>query len=95
MSRPTTRILTLLELLQTHGRLTGSKLAQRLAVDIRTVRRYINALEDLGIPVTTEQGRYGGYMLVAGFKLPPMMFTDEEAQAIALGLRAAGQLGVT
>jgi predicted DNA-binding transcriptional regulator YafY len=95
MPKPTTRILTLLELLQTHERLTGSELAQRLEVDIRTVRRYISALEELGIPVTTEQGRYGGYMLVAGFKLPPMMFTDEETQAIALGLLAARQLGVT
>lgn len=94
MPKPTTRILTLLELLQTHERLTGSELARRLEVDIRTVRRYISALEELGIPVTTEQGRYGGYMLVAGFKLPPMMFTDEETQAIALGLLAAGQLGI-
>ena len=95
MSKPTARILTLLELLQTHGRLTGSELAQLLAVDIRTVRRYINGLEELGIPVTTELGRYGGYRLIAGFKLPPMMFTDEETQAIALGLLAADQLGVT
>lgn len=94
MSRPTTRVLALLELLQTHGRVTGAELAQRLDVDIRTVRRYINALEELGIPVTTELGRHGGYQLVAGFKLPPMMFTDEEAQAIALGLLAAGQLGL-
>jgi predicted DNA-binding transcriptional regulator YafY len=94
MSRPTTRVLALLELLQTHGRLTGADLARRLNVDIRTVRRYITVLEELGIPVTTEQGRYGGYMLVAGFKLPPMMFTDDEAQAVAMGLLAAGQLGL-
>ncbi|MEX1034179.1 MAG: YafY family protein [Cellvibrionaceae bacterium] len=94
MSGPTTRVLALLELLQTNGRLTGAEIARRLDVDIRTVRRYITVLEELGIPVTTEQGRYGGYMLVAGFKLPPMMFTDEEAQAIALGLLAAGQLGI-
>ncbi|QIB66714.1 helix-turn-helix transcriptional regulator [Kineobactrum salinum] len=94
MSGPTTRVLALLELLQTHGRMTGADIARRLDVDIRTVRRYITVLEELGIPVTSEQGRYGGYMLVAGFKLPPMMFTDEEAQAIALGLLAAGQLGL-
>ncbi|GAB1262755.1 helix-turn-helix transcriptional regulator [Aurantivibrio plasticivorans] len=94
MSRPTVRVLALLELLQSHGRLSGAEIAQRLAVDRRTVRRYITTLEDLGIPITTEQGRYGGYMLVAGFKLPPMMFTNEEAQAITLGLIAAAQLGL-
>ncbi|WP_237132768.1 helix-turn-helix transcriptional regulator [Pseudohongiella sp. O18] len=94
MSGPTTRVLALLELLQTHGRLSGAELAQRLQVDRRTVRRYITVLEDLGIPVTTEQGRYGGYMLVAGFKLPPMMFTDEETLAVSLGLLAAQQLGL-
>jgi predicted DNA-binding transcriptional regulator YafY len=48
----------------------------------------------MGIPITTEQGRYGGYRLVPGFKLPPMMFTDEEAQALSLGLIAARGLGL-
>ena len=70
MSGPTTRVLTVLELLQAHGQLGGGELAQRLGVNRRTVRRYIRILEDLGIPVMTEQGRYGGYRLVAGFKLP-------------------------
>jgi len=60
MSKPVTRVLTLLELLQTHGLLTGAQIAKRLEVDVRTVRRYISALEELGIPVMTEQGRYGG-----------------------------------
>lgn len=94
MSGPTTRILAVLELLQTHGRLSGTELAQRLGVDRRTVRRYINVLEEMGIPVMTEQGRYGGYALVAGFKLPPMMFTEEETLAVALGLLAVQQLGL-
>ncbi|MDP2140140.1 MAG: YafY family protein [Gammaproteobacteria bacterium] len=94
MSNPTTRVLTVLELLQTHGRISGTELARRLNVDVRTVRRYIGALEELGIPVTAEQGRYGGYYLVAGFKLPPMMFTNEETLAIALGLLAAHSLGL-
>jgi predicted DNA-binding transcriptional regulator YafY len=94
MSGPTTRVLALLELLQTHGLLSGGELAEQLGVDRRTVRRYITVLEELGIPVTTEQGRYGGYMLVAGFKLPPMMFTDEETLAVSLGLLAAQQLGL-
>lgn len=94
MSGPTTRVLALLELLQAHGRINGAELAKRLGVDRRTVRRYITVLEDLGIPVTTEQGRFGGYMLVAGFKLPPMMFTEEEILAVSLGLMAVSQLGL-
>lgn len=94
MSGPTTRVLAALELLQSHRQISGAELAERLEVDRRTVRRYIAVLEELGIPVTTEQGRYGGYSLVAGFKLPPMMFTDEETLAIALGLLAARQLGL-
>lgn len=94
MPQPTVRVLALLELLQTHQRMSGTEMAARLGVDGRTVRRYIVMLEELGIPILTEQGRYGGYRLVAGFKLPPVMFTNEEAQAITLGLLAAGQLGL-
>lgn len=94
MTRPTTRVLALLELLQTHGRISGAELARRLGVDPRTLRRYINTLEDIGIPITTERGRYGGYMLVAGFKLPPLMFTADEAVAVSLGLLAVGGLGL-
>lgn len=92
MSGPTIRVLSLLELLQSHGRLSGTELATRLGVDKRTVRRYIQALEQLGIPVTTGQGCDGGYMLVAGFKLPPMMFTNDETLALSLGLLAANNL---
>lgn len=94
MAGPATRVLTVLELLQAHGQMGGAELAERLGVDRRTIRRYIRVLEDLGIPVMTEQGRYGGYRLVAGFKLPPMMFTDEETLAVSLGLLAARQLGL-
>ncbi|AQZ34582.1 Predicted DNA-binding transcriptional regulator YafY, contains an HTH and WYL domains [Pseudomonas sp. NFACC19-2] len=94
MNSPTTRVLALLELLQSHGQLSGRELAERLEVDGRTLRRYIRHLEDLGIPVTSERGRHGGYRLVAGFKLPPLMFTAEEAQAVALGLLATANLGL-
>lgn len=94
MSGPTVRVLTLLELLQSHGRLSGTELAAKLGVDKRTVRRYIQVLEQLGIPVTTEQGCDGGYMLVAGFKLPPMMFTNDETLALSLGLLAAHNLNL-
>lgn len=92
--RPTTRVLAALELLQTHKRMSGAELAARLGVSVRTVRRYVAALEDIGIPIVADQGRDGAYTLVAGFKLPPMMFTDEEALAMAIGLLAVRELGV-
>ncbi len=94
MYSPTTRVLTVLELLQTHGRMSGVELAARLEVDVRTLRRYIARLDELGIPVTAERGRHGHYSLVAGFKLPPMMFADDEALALSVGLLAARQLGL-
>lgn len=94
MSHPTTRVLAMLELLQAHHRLTGPQLAARLEVDVRTVRRYATLLADLGIPVTADRGRYGGYRLAPGFKLPPLMLTDDEATAVALGLLAGRRLGL-
>ncbi len=95
MYHPTTRLLTILELLQTRGQMSGSALAELLEVDTRTVRRYILMLQELGIPVEAEMGRYGGYAIRPGFKLPPMMFTNEEALALMLGLVAARQMGWT
>lgn len=92
--RPTARVLTVLELLQTQGRITGAALAERLEVDIRTVRGYIEMLRDLGIPVVAERGRYGAYRLRPGFKLPPLIFTEEEALALTLSLLAARQSGL-
>ena len=94
MYHPTTRVLAVLELLQTHGRMSGPDLAKRLEVDARTLRRYITMLQDLGIPIEAERGRYGAYVMGAGFKLPPMMFTDDEALALSIGLLAARQLGL-
>jgi predicted DNA-binding transcriptional regulator YafY len=94
MRSPTTRVLAVLELLQAHGRLSGTELAQRLGVDGRTLRRYIARLEELGIPVVAERGRYGNYSLIAGYKLPPMMFSDDEALALSIGLVAARGLGL-
>ena len=94
MYHPTTRVLAVLELLQTHGRLSGAEMSRRLDVDGRTLRRYIVMLEQIGIPILSERGRHGGYSLMPGFKLPPMMFTDDEALALALGLLAARSLGL-
>jgi predicted DNA-binding transcriptional regulator YafY len=94
MYHPTTRVLAVLALLQAHGRMSGSELAQRLEVNIRTLRRYIIMLQDLGIPIEAERGRNGAYVLSAGFKLPPMMFTNEEALALTIGLISARRLNL-
>lgn len=88
------RVLELLEALQDRGTATGPELAQRLGVDVRTVRRDVVALRDLGIPVEGERGRGGSYRLKPGFRVPPLMFTSGEAAAVALGLLAARRLGL-
>ncbi len=94
MYHPTTRVLTILELLQARGSLSGAELAERLEVDGRTVRRYITMLQDLGIPIEATRGPYGGYHLRRGFKLPPLMLTNDEALAITLSLSAARHSGM-
>jgi predicted DNA-binding transcriptional regulator YafY len=95
MYHPTTRVLTVLEMLQARQRLSGNEIAERLEVDKRTVRRYIMMLQDLGIPIETERGRYGGYRIQAGYKLPPLMFTNDEALSVVLGLLVARKMGLT
>jgi predicted DNA-binding transcriptional regulator YafY len=87
-------LLTVLELLQAR-RMTGAELARRLEVDRRTVRRYVETLQGMGIPVEGERGRYGAYSLKRGHKMPPLMFTDEEALGLALSLLAARGLGLS
>jgi len=79
----------MLELLQARGKIGVPELARRLEVGERTVRRYAAMLREIGVPVEAEIGRYGGYRLRPGRRLPPMMFTDEEALGLALGLLAA------
>jgi len=74
--------------------MSGAELAQRLEVNVRTLRRYITMLQDLGIPIEAERGRNGAYILSAGFKLPPMMFTNEEALALTIGLISARHLNL-
>ena len=95
MSTPTARLLELLELLQAQPLLTGSEIADRLGVDRRTARRYIGALQDLGIPIEGQRGVGGGYRIRPGYRLPPLMLTDDEAVVLALGALAAGRLGLT
>lgn len=94
MTRPIARVLALLEILQGGGTRTVRELAERLDVDERTVRRYVEHLLDLDIPIRSIRGRYGGYRLAPGYRMPPLMFTDEEALATVLGLVAGRRAGL-
>ena len=94
MARPTAQVLTLLELLQSGGLRTMGELADRLGVEPRTVRRYVDHLIDLDVPVESVRGRYGGYRLAAGYRLPPLMLSDDEALAVLLGLVAGRRAGL-
>ena len=89
VTKPTARVLALLEILQSGGTITVRELADRLEVDERTVRRYATHLSDLAVPIRSLRGRYGGYRLAPGFRLPPLMFTDDEAVAVLFGLVTA------
>ncbi|MFA3876400.1 helix-turn-helix transcriptional regulator [Streptomyces sp. MMCC 100] len=95
MSRPVSRVLTLLELLQAGGVRTVAELADRLGVGERTVRRYVDHLVDLDVPVESVRGRYGGYRLGPGHRMPPLMLSDDEALAVLLGLVAGRRTGIT
>lgn len=86
MTTSAARVLALLEIFQAGGVRSASVLADRLDVDERTVRRSITQLIDLGIPVDAVRGRYGGYRLAPGYRMPPLMLTDDEALAVMLGL---------
>jgi predicted DNA-binding transcriptional regulator YafY len=94
MARPTARVLSLLELLQSGGVRTVAELAERLEVDERTVRRYVDHLIDLDVPVESVRGRYGGYRLGFGYRMPPLMLSDDEALAVMLGLIAGRRTGL-
>ncbi|WP_201774770.1 helix-turn-helix transcriptional regulator [Demequina salsinemoris] len=89
MADTTARVLELLELLQSADLRTVAELAGRLGVDGRTVRRDVARLVDIGVPVETVRGRYGGYRLAAGQRVLPLVFGREEAVAVFLGLAAA------
>jgi len=94
MLETSARLLRLLSLLQTPRDWTGTDLAQHLEVDVRTVRRDIQKLRDLGYPVHATPGA-AGYRLGAGTKLPPLLLDDDEAVAVAVGLRTAASGTVT
>ena len=89
MTDPTARALRLLSLLQTYKFWSGEQLAAELEVSARTLRRDVDRLRELGYPVDATHGANGGYRLAAGTHLPPLLLDDDEAVAIAVGLRAA------
>src|ERR1700710_1842925 len=89
MLTPTSRLLELLELLQAQPLTTGREIAERLGIDARTVRRYIAALQALDIPVEGQRGVGGGYRIRPGYRLPPLMLSDDEAVAVVFGLIGA------
>ncbi|MFE4517366.1 helix-turn-helix transcriptional regulator [Kitasatospora sp. NPDC056783] len=91
MANTSTRTLRLLSLLQTHRYWAGEELADRLGVSVRTLRRDIDRLRELGYPVEAQRGVDGGYQLAAGAALPPLVIDDEEAVALAVGLQAAAE----
>ncbi|PJJ61479.1 helix-turn-helix transcriptional regulator [Compostimonas suwonensis] len=94
MSDTTARTLELLSLLQTHRHWAGPELAERLGVSGRTLRRDIDRLRELGYRVGATRGAIGGYQLEAGSELPPLLLTEDEAVAIAVGLSASAQGGL-
>jgi predicted DNA-binding transcriptional regulator YafY len=87
---PAGRVLALLERVQERPGLTAPELAAELGVSERTVRRYVATLQELDIPVEAGRGRYGGHRLRAGFRMPPLMLTTDEAVAITLALALTG-----
>ncbi|TDD33575.1 YafY family transcriptional regulator [Actinomadura sp. KC06] len=95
MRDPSGRLLRLLSLLQTPREWSGAELGDRLGVTARTIRRDVDRLRELGYPVHATHGNTGGYRLTAGAAMPPLVLDDDEAIAIAIGLRTAAAGAVT
>jgi predicted DNA-binding transcriptional regulator YafY len=94
MLETSARLLRLLSLLQAHREWSGPDLAERLGVSARTLRRDVDRLRELGYPVNASPGTGGGYQLGAGAELPPLLLDDDEAVAVAIGLRTAAGQGI-
>src|SRR5436853_738671 len=95
MANTSSRTLRLLSLLQTHRYWPGAELADRLGISVRSLRRDIDRLRELGYPVAAQRGLEGGYQLAAGTALPPLVLDDDEAVALVIGLRTAAQGAVS
>jgi predicted DNA-binding transcriptional regulator YafY len=85
MNNTATRLITLIFLLQNQPNQKASELAGKLGVSLRTIHRYFDMLDEMGIPVYSERGPYGGFSLVRGYKMPPLVLSPEESVAVVLG----------
>jgi predicted DNA-binding transcriptional regulator YafY len=92
MANNATRLITLIMLLQRQPNQKASELADKLGVSVRSLHRYIAQLDEMGIPVSSERGPYGGFSLVRGYKMPPLVLTPEEAVAVHLGTSLVGEM---
>ncbi|MCC7446528.1 MAG: YafY family transcriptional regulator [Anaerolineae bacterium] len=92
MSYPATRLITLIMLLQRQPNQKAAELAEKLGVSVRSLHRYMAMLDEMGVPVYSERGPNGGFSLVRGYKMPPLIFTPEEAAAIYLGTGLVGEM---
>src|SRR3990170_2677199 len=92
MANSATRLITLILLLQNRPNQKAGQLAEKLNVSVRTIHRYFAMLDEMGIPVYAERGPYGGFSLVRGYKLPPLIFSLEEAVAVYLGTSLVGEM---
>lgn len=92
MSNVATRLLSLILLLQSRPIWKAGELADELNVSQRTVHRYMGMLEEMGIPIYSERGPHGGFSLVRGYKLPPLLFTAEEATVLYMGANLVREL---
>jgi predicted DNA-binding transcriptional regulator YafY len=92
MTNTATRLITLIFLLQNKPNQKASELADKLGVSLRTVHRYFAMLDEMGIPVYAERGPYGGFSLVRGYKIPPLIFSLEEAVAVYLGTSLVSEM---
>ena len=85
MTKPASRLIMLITLLQNRTNQKAADLAAELNVSVRTLHRYLAMLDEMGIPIYAERGPFGGFSLVRGYKMPPLVFTPEEAAAVSLG----------
>lgn len=92
MTNTATRLITLIFLLQNRPNQKASHLAEKLGVSLRTVHRYFGMLDEMGIPVYAERGPNGGFSLVRGYKIPPLIFSLEEAVAVYLGTSLVSEM---
>jgi predicted DNA-binding transcriptional regulator YafY len=91
-TRTATRLITLIMLLQRQPNQRAADLAAELDVSERTLHRYIGMLEEMGIPIYSERGRHGGFSLARGYRMPPLVFTPEEAVAVHLGTSLVSEM---